>query len=270
MREYPKHKKASLNLANGDGLFVEAADSHSERTIGFLAKTMLLGKSYRYSDRILVAASNEPALARNETGADCVLGKPENADTLAILGMRLASVMALRAATHGGLPVHGALVVAGETGVIIAGQSGVGKTTACRRLPEQWEVLSDDCALAVRCGYSEYRAHPWPTWSSFMFGGPGGSWDVKRHVPLKGIFLLDREREASPRLMKTSEAVCALAASAEQIAATIFRNMDRAHAVLTRMAVFENICRLAGEIPCWRLPRHGAFWKTIRQCIENT
>lgn len=85
-----------------------------------------------------------------------------------------ASVIVLDVENRGGLLLHGALAECKRQGVILAGPGTVGKTTASRRLRLPWHSLSDDATLVVRDRAGRFGAHPWPTWSRFMFGGSWG------------------------------------------------------------------------------------------------
>lgn len=109
---------------------------------------------------------------------------PEGDEGTALQLVQLSLAIASWAEDRGGLLLHGALAEHDGRGAILAGPGGVGKTTASRRLPPSWRSLSDDVALVVRGVDGKYWAHPWPTWSRFMFGGPCGSWDVQHAVPL--------------------------------------------------------------------------------------
>jgi SynChlorMet cassette protein ScmC len=50
---------------------------------------------------------------------------------------------------RGGLPLHAGLVEADGKGILIAGRSGQGKSTTCRKLSEYWSALSDDETLII-------------------------------------------------------------------------------------------------------------------------
>ena len=104
--------------------------------------------------------------------------------------VQLSLILARQAQTCGGILLHGALADWNGLGVILAAPGGTGKTTASNRLPAPWKSLSDDLTLIVRDSQKNYWAHPWPTWSRFLWGGSGGEWNVQKAVPLGGIFFL--------------------------------------------------------------------------------
>ena len=91
--------------------------------------------------------------------------------------------------------MHGALAEENGIGVILAAPGGTGKTTASDRLPAPWRSLCDDTTLVVRDSQGKYWGHPWPTWSRFLEGGPGGTWEVQEAVPLRGVFFLSQAPE---------------------------------------------------------------------------
>jgi SynChlorMet cassette protein ScmC len=102
--------------------------------------------------------------------------------------VQLSLILAREAQTCGGVLLHGALAEWNGLGVILAAPGGMGKTTASNRLPAPWRSLSDDLTLIVRDSQKNYWAHPWPTWSRFLWGGAGGEWNVQfffSHRPMK-------------------------------------------------------------------------------------
>ncbi len=96
---------------------------------------------------------------------------------------------------RGGLPLHGALVERDGRGVLLVGRSGVGKSTACRRLPPRWNALGDDLALAVRRPGGGFAVHPLPTWSAVGPDLEKRAWDINRGVHLSAVFFLTQAAE---------------------------------------------------------------------------
>ena len=69
---------------------------------------------------------------------------------------RLSACIARETLPNGGVMLHGGLATVplapGPGGVLLAGRSGVGKSTASRRLPPTWRSLADDVTLVdFRC-----------------------------------------------------------------------------------------------------------------------
>jgi serine kinase of HPr protein (carbohydrate metabolism regulator) len=165
--------------------------------------------------------------------------------------MRLSQFIALQGEHNGALLLHGAQAEKQGSGVILAGPGGVGKTTTSRRMRPPWRSLCDDTTLVVRDQGGSYWAHPWPTWSNFMFGGPGGTWDIQYAVPLLGIFLLTE--------------------SVEQASRSIFRYLQKEEVRSLRMQRFDNICALAEAVSCYRLRLSlgGAFWQEMERALAG-
>jgi SynChlorMet cassette protein ScmC len=156
--------------------------------------------------------------------------------------------------------------------VILAAPGGTGKTTASNRLPAPWRSLCDDTTLVVRDPQGNYQAHPWPTWSRFLDGGPGGTWDVQSAVPLKGIFFLVRAVEDRVERVGPGQAVgllmeCVRQASTLTPRGGLFKEEIRA----LHLEWFDNLCVLARVIPVHTLHISliGAFWQEIEQALEQ-
>jgi SynChlorMet cassette protein ScmC len=141
----------------------------------------------------------------------------DTSDSLAYYLWQVSMVVAHQVQINGGFLIHGALAEWNGHGIVMAGPSAGGKTTASKRLFPPWRSLSDDCTLVVRDKQGVYFAHPWPTWSSFMFGGQGGAWDVQYAVPLKGVFFLKQVLEDKVEQINKARAVCMLVESVEQV-----------------------------------------------------
>jgi len=224
-------------------------------------------------------ASPEPSLpaswtvlpSEDEDTVVCVLSPAEDGDMLATQLMRLSLVIGRHAQTRGGLLLHGGLAERDGCGVILAGPGGIGKTTASQRLPPPWRALCDDTTLVVRDEQGTYWAHPWPTWSDFMFGGPGGTWDVQHAVPLRGIFFLVQAHEDQVEPLGVGEAVCLLVESAEQASRPMSRGMEENEVRALRLHRFDNVSALAQTVPCYllRLTLTGGFWHEIERAIAQ-
>lgn len=201
----------------------------------------------------------------------CIVNPAKNSDMLALQLMRLSLIIGRLAQFNGGLLIHGALAELDGVGVILAGPGGAGKTTASQRLPASWRSLSDDCTLVVRNKQGEYRAHPWPTWSEFMFGGPGGTWDVQASVRLKNIFFLTPDPEDRTEQLGVGASVCLIVNSAEQAWGQIPPRIGKDEVLAMRLQRFNNICSLAKVVPCYilRMSMDGLFWNEIARVIDG-
>lgn len=172
-----------------------------------------------------------------------------------------------------GLFLHGALAEINGFGVILAGPSGVGKTTASIRLTEPWHSLSDDITLVVRDDQGRYWGHPWPSWSFFWESiNSGRSWDVSCAVPLKGIFFLAQAQEDKAERIGAGQAACMLMETAQQ--ATSGRLDDKSSdGALTAMnlQLFKNACIMAKSMKSFILnvSFNGQFWKEMDIALNS-
>ena len=185
--------------------------------------------------------------------------------------MRLSLVIAREAQTRGGILLHGALAERDGMGVILAAPGGTGKTTASGRLPAPWRSLCDDTTLVVRDPQGNYRAHPWPTWSRFLFGGSGdGSWDVQHAVPLGGIFFLSRAAEDRVEPVGGGQAVSLLVECANQGSMIMAHGLREEETRALHLERFDNLCALARVVPAHLLhiSLTGAFWREIESALK--
>lgn len=183
-------------------------------------------------------------------------------------------LIGLLAMNREGMLMHGALAVKDERGVILAGHSGVGKTTASSRFPKPWQSLSDDMTLIVRDSKGVYWAHPLPSHSIFA-AGKDGIWDVQHGVPLKGIFFLRHSKidHAQPLVMLDS--VIFVKDSAEQAMRTLLSDRYNRIDCKTRSSLFRqlfnNSCSLCRAVPVHLLNTslHGEFWREIDRALNG-
>jgi SynChlorMet cassette protein ScmC len=172
-----------------------------------------------------------------------------------------------------GLFLHGALAERNGCGIILAGHSGVGKTTASIRLPSPWRSLSDDMTLVVRDEQGRYWGHPWPTWSFFWESNNSGrKWDVSYAVPLKGLFFLAQAGEDRAERVGAGQAACMLLETAQQ--ATSGRLDDKSiNGDLTAMnlQLFKNACIMAKSVKSFILnvSLNGQFWNEMDLALNS-
>ena len=154
-------------------------------------------------------------------------------------------------------------------GVILAAPSGTGKTTASNRLPAPWRSQCDDTTLVVRDAQGNYWAHPWPTWSRFLNGGPGGTWDVQNAVPVKGIFFLVQGLDDRVERVGSGQAVSLLGESVGQASMFMAPGLSKEETRALHLERFNNLCALARVVPTHLLYTSltGAFWREIEQAL---
>jgi hypothetical protein len=202
--------------------------------------------------------------------AVCVLRPCNHSDGLYIQLMQLSLVIARDVQTRGGVLLHGALAERDGIGLILAAPGGKGKTTASNRLPAPWRSLCDDTTLVVRDPKGNYWAHPWPTWSRFLRGESGGTWDVQNAVPLKGVFFLSQAVEDRVESVGPGHAVSLLVKSAEQTSQLMARGLSKEETRALHLERFNNLCALARVVPTHvlHISLTGAFWQEIEQMLE--
>gem|GEM_PF-1178560 len=182
---------------------------------------------------------------------------------------RLAS--ALGVCLHGanGAMFHAALAERDGIGVLLAGPSGAGKTTTSLRLTSPWRSLSDDATLVVRDANGRYWAHPWPTWSRFLFDEDAGVWDVQHATLLGGIFFLEQSPSDRCEPVDGGQAVCYLLTLAEQASLGILSELDRLEARQARLRRLDAVCDLVRSVPAYRLhvALKGQFWREVERVL---
>lgn len=275
---------STLTLSDGNSWAILSGDEVGLQVAKVLTNTMQLRSSSSNGQRLVVVKNGNffdtmhscfppyPKITTSEaqdTSVEFQISKPNNNNELAILLMKLSLIFCSVAEARGGLLIHGALAEKDGSGIILAGPGDVGKTTASRRLPSPWKSLSDDCTLVVLDEKGFYRAHPWPTWSSFMFGGEGGSWDVQYSVPLKNIFFLVQDDTDHAEPVGKGKAVCMLNESAEQAWFVLTNDLDKEKKKTLHLQRFNNICELIDRVPAHLLhiSKTGAFWEEIEKVL---
>jgi SynChlorMet cassette protein ScmC len=219
-----------------------------------------------------VANGFVPVASENDGGVVCSLSACENWGGPYFNLVILSLIFAREAQTRGGVLIHGALAERDGMGVILAAPGGTGKTTASNRLPAPWRSLSDDTTLVARDPQGNYWAHPWPTWSRFLYGGPGGTWDVQSAVPLKGIFVLARAVEDRVERVGPGQAVSLLVECVGQVSAFMASGLSEEELHALHLERFDNLCVLARVIPAHvlHISQTGVFWQEIDQALEGS
>jgi SynChlorMet cassette protein ScmC len=260
-----------LGLANGQRWIIRAVDDESSAIVAELGRIMGLAQG-QTGRELCVAVCRESDQSDLETNGAvvCRLAAPVDRETGVAQMRRIASQVAREAMARGGLLFHGALAEYKGSGFIMAGPGTVGKSTASRRLPSPWRSLCDDMTLVVRDGQGRFWAHPWPTWSRFLYNGPGGSWDVEHAVPVRAIFFLLQSPTDQLEPVNATQAAALAMESAEELAREVLLELTDADAA--RMLCSEALSAakgLAAAVPAYSLKvsLDGRFWEEIERVL---
>jgi SynChlorMet cassette protein ScmC len=200
----------------------------------------------------------------------CTLGAGNRSGRPEQLAWLASHSICLHAAYRGGLLLHGALAELDGSGVILAGSSGAGKSTASRRLPEGWTSLSDDATLLLPDASGVFRARPWPSAGSILLNRPAPGRIAGRLVPVRAVFFLEHADTDAAVRAGAGEASCLLAGSAAQ--GLLIPNDDAADQRFRdlRLRTLETAVALARQTPVFRLRLSltGRFWETIEAALR--
>lgn len=173
----------------------------------------------------------------------------------------------IRALETGGLPLHTALVERDGKAFLLPAAGGTGKSTCCRRIPHPWRALSDDLSLVVADENGNYRAHPFPTWSDYLWKRAETTWDVQQHLPLSAIFFLEQGETDEAIPIGQGQAAALIAESAGQICRFFLRDLVEGQIRMITGKIFHNACEISKAIPAFRLrvSMEGRFWEAMER-----
>jgi SynChlorMet cassette protein ScmC len=171
--------------------------------------------------------------------------------------------------SRGGLPFHAGLVELAGRGVILAGPGDTGKSTCCSRLPHYWSALCDDEVLVVLDNEGNFRAHPFPTWSDYLWRGSEKTWNVQRSVPIFGVFFIEQSQDDEAIPLGQGKAAVYMNESATQVCRKYWKRAGDEYQRTFRRNLFVNTCEMAKQIPAFRLrvSLHGRFWEEIERVL---
>ena len=171
----------------------------------------------------------------------------------------------------GGLPLHGALLELEGKGIIIAAPGSTGKSTCCRRVPGYWKPLCDDELLVVFDKKRGYRAHPFPTWSDYLWRRSEKKWDVEYSVPLQAVFFLEQAQTDEAMPVGNGQAAILIKQSATQVCRKFWWKADKGHRSNLMQQLFDNACEMAKAIPAYTLKAtlDGCFWEEIERQLHH-
>jgi hypothetical protein len=262
-----------LSLADGSRWTIVGVDEPAALAVARLGRTMRLASGV--GDREVYAVvcrdrMHDPQTPSRNGAVVCWLS-PLFDPYLQVIQMdSIAASIALQLLPRGGLLLHGALADYKGAGYVMAGPSGVGKSTSSRRLPPPHRSLCDDRTLVVCDRAGRYWAHPWPTWSRLFNRDLNASWPVEEAVPLRGIFFLSQA--ASERLQPTSptQAAALIMESAIDLARTVTRLSEAGESPRLWEDHLAAAKSLAAAVPVCSLEMslHGRFWSEIEQVLS--
>lgn len=170
-----------------------------------------------------------------------------------------------------GLPVHGALLGWQDMGVVLAGPGGIGKSTCSNRVPPPWHSLCDDETLMVRNEQGYYVAHPFPTWSQYLWNGSGSRGRTEDYLPVSAICFLKRGPYDQMTAVPQAEAAVHLYQSAAQVHTRIWPYLKGEETMHLKRQLFDNACQIVENVPAYelQLSAGGAFWKKLEKVLEH-
>ncbi|MBU0491257.1 MAG: SynChlorMet cassette protein ScmC [Chloroflexi bacterium] len=303
------HPPVTLVLADGSRLLIRAGDEPAARVVAQFAASASLtltplslgeGPGVRESRLLVVTEGHAVPKDTAGSGSVCVIQAPGREPELrsgkgrgAGLALRplsetewlwqqlarLSAFIGKEVQTRGGVLLHSALALlpspsgrgdGGEGGVLMAGRSGVGKTTASIRLPPPWRALCDDVTLVVRDDKgAPWWAHPWPTWSRLFGKHADDRWDVQAAVPLRAIFVVDQAAQDRTAPAGAGEAVGLLLEVARQASRRLWVGATPDELRAFNAQRFENLCTLVQAIPVYLLDvsLEGTFWEEMARVL---
>ena len=103
------------------------------------------------------------------------------------------------------LLIHGALLDTACGGILLCGQSGMGKSTSSRRWREAGGTVFADDMILLEFAENTITAHPMPTWSRCRISLDGEHFPFDRTIPLRRVIALARgtEREELKSVSET-------------------------------------------------------------------
>lgn len=170
-----------------------------------------------------------------------------------------------------GLPLHAGLVDFNGRGVVLAGTGNSGKSTCCRRLPPPWRALCDDETLVVKTPQGEYRAHPFPTWSEYLWQTSSKTWETRSSRPVDSIFFITRAETDRVQPMGRGETTALLTRSADEVMGRLNRDYPTVLKQELRKRLFDNAMKLARRIRgfCLHVSPDGKFWKKMEDVVGD-
>jgi SynChlorMet cassette protein ScmC len=170
---------------------------------------------------------------------------------------------------RGGFPLHSALVARDKRGIALAAAGGTGKSTCSRRIPRPWRALCDDTLLLLPGSGDGFEAHPFATWSDYLWKRSERTWDISSHVPLGAVFFLKQAPVDKATPIGQGEAAIYLGRSSNEVFSPFTRRLEASTARSLKARTFDNACRVAKSVPAFILEvsLEGRFWEEIERVL---
>jgi SynChlorMet cassette protein ScmC len=116
----------------------------------------------------------------------------------------------------------------------------------------------------------EFRCHPFPTWSDYLWGRSSRTWNVQDHFALKGILFLVQSGKDDIEPVGRGEAAMLINSSAQQMISGHLAGMKRRESAALKKQVFDNACKLARNVPTFILSveLNGSFWVGMEKILN--
>jgi SynChlorMet cassette protein ScmC len=117
--------------------------------------------------------------------------------------------------------------------------------------------------------HKQSRAHPFPTWSNYLWKLSDTTWNVQQHLPLSAIFFLEQATTDEVMPIGRAQASVRITESATQIYQATLSNLVSEEGRATKERIFENASALAGTIPAFtlRVSIEGRFWEEMERVL---
>lgn len=174
-----------------------------------------------------------------------------------------------RSIEKGGLPFHAGLAELAGRGVLLSAPGGKGKSTCCRRLSAYDKSWCDDETLVVYNKKKSYLAHPFPTWSDYVWKRAEKTWNVQHSIALSAIFFLERSETDGVVPIREGQAAIFINESATQVCRKFWKKLDGKNQRKYRTAIFSNACKISKSLPAFLLQvsLHGRFWEKMEKAL---
>ncbi|MCM1567438.1 MAG: SynChlorMet cassette protein ScmC [Dehalobacter sp.] len=175
-----------------------------------------------------------------------------------------------RVIDRGGIIMHSAMMELGGKGVVLAAESGTGKSTCYRRIEKPWRAVTDEEALVVKVG-DRYIMHPMPTWKNYYELGMKEASNVQQQIPLHAIFFLERGEKDRAFPVGKGKAALLIYQSSIQLLGKYWLFMSMPEAAAFRKKLLDNACNIAASVPAYTLQATltGRFWEEMEKALSD-